>query len=347
MKSPSFTSNSEWAVPLRIAARMALLLALAASAYVVVAKYAGLAHPHRYLVRLQDAAARDPDLVLFGDSVLFWANVAGEDKRPLEQRILEAFPDWRSVSISKAAANPELYLDTWRYLRKRGASPRAAVLLLNPRSFSPTLYYRPDSEFPRIQYELYWDSMVSRALYRPLVVLNAIDSQPMERAAYTQLLERELAGAPPAIAHLADGQEGEPRWAGMTFREHYYLRYGVPIPPAHPALRALAELLEEMRREGVAVFLFLTPVDAERGGLELGPGIEALLEHNRAVIRATVAPFLAPDGPIALYDASTLLPSSAFVHDHGPPNEHLYDSGLSVLFAELQPRIDAVLARAR
>ncbi len=72
MRFPSSISNSEWGVPLRITVRMAVLLALAAGAYVVIAKYAGLAHPHRYLVRLQHAAGQDPGLSSWGTAPCFW-----------------------------------------------------------------------------------------------------------------------------------------------------------------------------------------------------------------------------------------------------------------------------------
>ncbi len=259
---------------------------------------------------------------------------------------MQAFPDRNPVSISKAAANPEMYLGTWRYLRRYGAAPRTVVVQLNPRSLSSTLDYRPDSEFPRIQYEMYWDGMVSRALYRPLAIFQAIQTQPLNQGGYARLLRTELDEAPSALQLSADRRaEGEARWNGMTFREHFYLRYGAPISPKHPALLALTDLVEALRSEGVSALFYLTPVDVERGRKELGGDIDALLDYNRRMFHDVLAPFLTRDSGIQFFDASELLPSADFMHDYGPPNEHLYDSGLTRLFGELQPRIEALLAR--
>lgn len=345
MKFLSSISNSEAGVPFRIAVRLTLLLILATGIYAVVAKYAGFAHPHRYLVRLQHLAESRPDVILFGDSTLFWVDKYSDDKRSLERRISDALPGEKVGSVSKATLNPEMYLEGWHYLRKHGANPRAVVLMLNLSAFSSTLYLRPDSEFPKLRYQMYWDNWLSRALYRPLAIFDAVDPQPLDPFSYAQLQRAELAGAPPSM-----GLPETPRAAvetgehALTFREHLYLRYGAPQPGNHPSLRALVALVEALRREDIGVFLYLTPIDMARGRMELGADFDQSVAHNRQNIHAALEPFIARDPGVWFYDGLELLPSEAFMHNRGPPDEHLYEMGLTSLFDALHPYLVALLS---
>ncbi len=343
MKFLSSTSSSEWAVPLRIGVRLAVLVGLVTGLWIAFALTMGLAEPEPFLGVLDGAAEARPDLLLMGDSTLFWRGPDEKDSLSLEDAVAAAYPALKVSSISEAALTLDMMEASWRYLRARGAAPRVAVVVVNLRSFSPTWYERPDSYTEKVLHQLTWDSRMVRALYRPLVEFDVLNKKALKIDEYYRMLRRHLHAAPAGFG--LDGESAsDATGQKLSARASYYLCYGLPIPEEHPLLRAMGGLVNELRADGVRVVLYITPVDRERGGAEFGEGIVSVIDGNREVVKRAIAAALAKDQGLGLLDRADTAPTEGFLDHGGAPNEHLTAAGRERLWADLKPVVDRLLA---
>lgn len=343
MKFLSSTSSSEWRVPLRILVRMVALVGLVTGLWVAFALYAGLAEPEPFLGVLDKAVAQQPDLLLMGDSTLFWRGPGERDTLSLEDAITASYPDLQVCSISEAALTLDMMEASWRYLRARGTAPRVAVVVVNLRSFSPMWYERPDSYTEKVLHQLTWDSRFVRALYRPLVEFDVLNKKALKIDDYYRTLHSHLRGAPVDFG-LGKDSSTDGADEKLTPRESYYLCYGLPISSDHPLLRAMVGLVDEMRADGVKVLLYLTPVDLERGASGFGPKLTADIERNRETVKRALATEMEADEELRLVDFAGSAPTVDFLDHGGAPNEHLTTVGRQRLMEVLKPEIDALLS---
>jgi hypothetical protein len=343
MKYLSTTSSSEWGVPLRIGARLAVLVGLVTGLWIAFALTMGLAEPEPFLGVLDRAAEARPDLLLMGDSTLFWRGPTEKESLSLEDAIAATYPELKVSSISEAALTLDMMEASWRYLRARGAAPRVAIVVVNLRSFSPTWYERPDSYTEKVLHQLTWDSRFVRALYRPLVEFDVLNKKTLKIDEYYRMLRNHLHAAPADFGLDSDSASGAAD-AKLSARASYYLCYGLPIPEEHPLLRAMTGLANKMRADGVKVLLYITPVDRERGAAEFGPGMVSAIDQNREVVKGAITVAIAADQGLRLLDRADGAPTEDFLDHGGAPNEHLTVVGRERLWADLKPVVDGLLA---
>ena len=346
MRFLSSTSSSEWSVPLRIVLRMAALVSIVTSLWVGFALYVGLAEPEPFLGVLDRAAAQQPELLLMGDSTLFWRGPDEKETPSLEETIAASYPELKVCSVSEAALSLDMMAASWRYLRARGTAPRVVIVVVNLRSFSPTWYERPDSYVEKVRHQLTWDSQFVRALYRPLVEFQVLNRKALKIDEYYRMLQRHVSDAPEAYGLSDDSAQ---RQAGEKFsgRASYYLCYGLPIDPDHPLLHALEDMVEALRADSVKVLLYITPMDAKRGESEFGAEMVAAIGRNRETIKVALANDVATVEGSVLVDLAGLAPTEDFLDHGGAPNEHLSSAGRQRLWEALKPEINGLLDEAR
>jgi hypothetical protein len=341
MKFLSSTSSSEWSVPLRVLVRMVVLVTIVVCLWVGFALYTGLAEPEPFLGVLDQAAAQQPELLLMGDSTLFWRGPDENDSPSLEDAIAATYPSLKVSSVSEAALTLDMMEASWRYLRARGTAPRLAVVVVNLRSFSPTWYERPDSYTEKLLHQLTWDSQFVRALYRPLVEFDVLNKKALNIDEYYRMLRRHIGEAPATYGLSAESAPGA-TVEKLGARESYYLCYGLPIDTGHPLLRAMRDLVQQMRADGVKVLLYITPVDLERGEADFGTGMVATIGRNRETIKQALVSNEAQEG-VNLVDLANLAPTEEFLDHGGAPNEHLTSTGRARLWKALKPQVGRLL----
>lgn len=345
MKFHLSTSGSDWRVPLRIVLRLGVLVSVVTALWIAFALQVGLAEPEPFLGTLDQAAASQPHLLVMGDSTLFWRGPDEADTPSLEDTIAASYPELKANAVSEAALSLDLMEGSWRILRARGAAPRVAIVVVNLRSFSPTWFNRPDSYTEKVLHQLTWDSPYVRALYRPLMAFGALNKKSLKTDDYYRELHRLVAEAP-SYFHLNPGNVKDASATALGERETYYLCYGLPFTEDHPLLIAMTNLVRALRKDGVKVLLYVTPVDVERGEHACGPAMTAIIRKNRETLVRVVATNFPDDPGLRLQDRADSAPSGDFLDHHGAPNEHLTFSGRERLWKSLKPTLDTLLAKS-
>ena len=95
-----------------------------------------------------DAILKDkPEVIIFGDSVMTVSDPKDIDKRPTDLMLQEKIPNLNVESIDYLAYNPDIYLEYIKYITNNKFKPKAVIIAINLRSFSPDWDQNPGYQF--------------------------------------------------------------------------------------------------------------------------------------------------------------------------------------------------------
>jgi hypothetical protein len=226
------------------------------------------------------------------------------------------------LSIDHAAYHPLVYLDWMEALLASGARPRAAVFVLNTRSFLPGWTMRPGWQFERLRYSL--AHPLAALLWQPLAVFKVVQGNTVTEAGFR--------GAPVRIGTEPAGVVGDylrgdpealdtPELRDEDLRLRLTCNYLGAIHPEHERVAALRQLIALCLDHDVSPIFYVTPVDVATGEGFLPGQFRSQVAANAAFLVETVR----AAGALAL-DLSTSTPSERFSWQR-IPNEHMGQEG--------------------
>jgi hypothetical protein len=324
----------------RFVARLGLLGALLAACQ--VAAYLAIVNrtvPEE-IRRSEDYLDRGVDVIYFGDSTVVELARGDTDHRSLAQMVDQRLPGLEVVPIAHYAYHMGLYsayCDTFRRARHR---PRAVLVPVNLRSFSPHWTRKPEWQFEKEKYLLRHPGPVSRAFLRPLAVFRAVELNSVS--------EEEFANIPLYVGSEQIGTAGEleaqesnpPPGADpdTLHRTQFAYRYQYTLTEANPIMRALAAVAMTLRECGIAPVFYVTPIDYERGTRLCGDAFARQVDANVALIESVLARYGATS-----IDLSRSIGSDVFCYRQ-QVHEHLDQEGRAVVAQILARELEAALA---
>ncbi|RKY20815.1 MAG: hypothetical protein DRQ55_06350 [Planctomycetota bacterium] len=225
-------------------------------------------------------------------------------------------------SIDHAAYHPLVYRDWMAALLSAGARPRAAVFVLNTRSFLPGWSMRPGWQFERLRFSLAHPWLAR--LWQPLAVFRVLDGNLVTEREFRQT-PIVLDGQPAGV--VGDYLRGDPEALDTPelVDEDLALRlscnYLGAIDPQHERVAALRELVALCREHDIEPLFYVTPVDVEAGEGLLPGRFRRQVAANAALLTKIVR-----EAGGAALDLSLSTPAERFSWQR-IPNEHMGQDG--------------------
>lgn len=281
--------------------------------------------PWERIVELDRTAG---ELVYFGDSVVQTAAIGDTDPRLLPD-MLSAELGEPVVRVSQAATSCEMHAAWLRYAARLAPPPRAVIVPVNLRAFSPHWERNPAWVFTDTA------AMIDHPLYaRMLSVLEWDWGRPTDEA--FQATPVFVAGAEVGSVETLDA--GSAGWMPPpeVRRSRYLVRFASDIERSR-RLSAFEDLLHEANASRFPVILYLTPIDVDQIRDHLDEATFANVQANLEVLRAALRTTRWPS-----VDLSEAVRAADFDHPVGDPHEHLKWRGRMIVAEALE----AALAEA-
>ncbi len=275
----------------------------------------------------------DGTVVYFGDSVVERISRDDRDRRDLAQ-FLEDHLGRPVLRLSYAAWHPLVWLGLARVLAVFDHRPAALVVPFNPRCLSPQWDWNPLWRF-----EFEGQTATSYIAADPLAVPAppADEASPDDWRRFTESPVSWPEGGYRTVADVLDlldqrPLEEAPRRRRQTelFRVHYLH----PFDPAHPKLRAVAELVAVARALDIPVLCYVTPVNVQAADRLHGPTFGPRFAGQMAPILSA----LTQAAPDRLLDLSHDFSEEMFIH-RDYTVEHLNQTGRNLLTQRLADAI--------
>ncbi|MBI5367023.1 MAG: hypothetical protein HZA54_08295 [Planctomycetes bacterium] len=271
-------------------------------------------------------------IAYLGDSVVYW--VAGEEPAGVGlAALLAAELKQEVVNLSMASHGQRMFAGELAYLRGQGVRPRAVLLPVNLRSFSPHWQH-----FPAWDHRRKADLVATEfPLARRLGFLFEGDIEADAKAARGRARVLVAGRDRGPLAELDAPPAGLP--APEVARARCLARYCAEVA-CSPELPWLRSNLEALRASTAVRVAYLTPVDVQFVGRTCAPDEAAAMHANLELLRATLRA-----AGIAWLDLSTALGREDFEHPGDDINEHLRESGRRRVARELAAVVRAELER--
>jgi hypothetical protein len=249
------------------------------------------------------------EIVFFGDSVVQTMALGDADPRLLPD-MLAGELDEPVLRISQAATGAQMHAAWLRYAARLSPPPRAVIIPVNLRSFSPHWERNPGWVFDDVA------AMIDHPLYARLgSVLEWDWGRPTDEAfAATPVFVGGVEVG--TVATLDDGAAG---WApsAEVRRSRYLVRYASDIERSR-RIGAFRSLVAEANASRFPVILYLTPVDVDAIEDNVDEATFAAVEANLTVLRDALATTRWPS-----VDLSASVRAADFDHPIGDPHEHM------------------------
>jgi hypothetical protein len=309
MKYPSSIFNSSIA---RFWFKLALLTSLVLFTWIAGTRAFGFPDAPVALAAISHAFETPADVLYLGDSTTFRFQPSDDDQRAMAEMLADLMPETRIVDIVGAGFRLRVFEGIVHYGSKQGSLPKAIVVPINLRSFSPVWDAYPAMQFESLLLHLQHPSPLARSLYRPLAVFKTFDLTPISSSEFADRVD----------AISGDGAGGQ--------RPPMAIMYTTPIDPQHRLLQAMERLVTAARRGGAHVVFYVTPVDVTLGKKVIGAEFSSGIKENLSIIHD-----LSDQLDVPLIDLSQSLPSERFP-ESGSKNEHLDDIGRRFVAQEVQ-----------
>lgn len=277
--------------------------------------------------RLEELRNARADILLLGDSVATHVRPDDRDRRPLDQLLSERLP---GVTVGLVGGNAH-FMDVHLAVAERafasGWRPRAVVVPVNLRSFSPLWDLHPGLRHLKERLRLRWGDMWGLGLARPVEAYGLYERGP---ASEKEWLESPVFRGTQRMGTVDEMLNGRGALASVPALERLFvLTYMQAIDPSHRHLKALRKLVELCRRQGVPLLVYSTPIDLQSGQRWVGQEFRERVRQNALTVRGALESVGS-----SLLDLTPMLPAEVFAW--GPiPNEHLSEKGRARLAEQL------------
>jgi hypothetical protein len=277
---------------------------------------------------MKEFNSRPIDVLFFGDSTI---RFTGE--RDINRDGIDTFFQQRSglsiCAIASQGFSAILYSQYVRLLDATKYRPKLVIIPINLRVFSDSVAKRPSSSFPLRQiYTRYRASGVfawrDYLQYRFLGLEDRLNNnwrdQPVMHGTVNLGTNSQILAASRIDEWLDYAPEREQRYArqlGIKFRYHYMMH----IDSKDQMLGYLEDTLDHLKKLGIPVLLYLTPINVQDGERYVGTEFSEQVYRNVSVIKGRIV----AHGETVI-DLSRSLDPSFFIHKRDV-FEHLNTGG--------------------
>ncbi len=288
------------------------------------------------------------DIIYFGDSTVSYP--VGEVTTA--EILQEMLPNYTIGEVSHPAYSMDVYLRYAKYLVHSGYRPRAVIIPVNMRSFSPEWDLRPGYQFEKESRILTYGLFLSRIFLRPLEILGALAPEISQDT----FLNATVYNGDTPVGTVADfeelgGSASSERAGGGGFVYHdalpseddaealqktliYYYMHG--LKENHRKLQAMLETAELLTENDIDVIFYITPINYERGEKYLSSTFSERFVENTDLVKSLLTEDRLPN--LSVLNFVFGLEAYAFVD-----MEHLRETGKTYvaeqLAAALQPEL--------
>ena len=274
------------------------------------------------------SASSPPRLLIFGDSV--WLRAATDDQSP--KTLGETLADFyqRNVCLVFGSGyQPDIFEQYCKLLAKLPCRPLLVVLPINLRCFSPTWDLNPLYQF-HSEIDLLSSFDVRKPRYK---MLNA----EIHSESDSKVIRLESLGAEEiTLQDFQDITRSTPKIGSEAWRARlktiFQYHYTCPVISTHRKVLSLKRSVRLLRRLGVAVYSYFTPINYEAGVDYSGPSFRENIDRSIAVIRqeleseSRISSVASGASIVRLDDFSCKFPREVFFTDHNA-TEHLRFEG--------------------
>jgi len=270
---------------------------------------------------LDDLLSTKADVLYFGDSTNNSYDASDNDRRTISAMLDSLVPSLRIDGVAGTGYSTDLFLEFCYYLIEKVNHPKAVVMPVNLRLFSPFVDLDPNYRFRR-EKDLLRSQFAYFVFWRPLEIFQSDLAGRFRAWRYNRsvvMRGNEAFGAVgPTIEFIRENLLNDRRRAWEARMMMDYMPY---IGKDHRKLRAVTEAARLLLANGILPVIYITPVNVQLGE-EYHPGDFAkIVATNCQLVRQSL-----DAASTDLLNLSFDLPSDAFA-DEFVPSGHLKKRG--------------------
>jgi hypothetical protein len=282
----------------------------------------------RQLRSLQQAYASSdcPELLIFGDSAMFWTTRKDTDRRHLAEILRDELdPDLRLEALVGASYGPRIVIPFLRALQKCQGRPSVIIVPTAVVAAMSTSLSHPQwgyEKTARVLHAAIESGIVPKSLQEP---------SEAEWEAYDRLPAPSLIGVRRTVGEMRLFINAVPatRWQHAVRLRHLMDYYNAErLTPESPGIRLIAEMATKLRDTGLPSVGYISPVNYEMAEKLVGGSVSEIIRSNAELIEATFTDAAGEYGSVvnAVFDC----PGAEF----GDPI-HLTEAGRTLLAASI------------
>lgn len=273
------------------------------------------------------------DVIYFGDSVIRTAAAEDDDKSSIVEMLQKIDPRYKIADLSHGAYHPAIYASYIDYIVRSPHKPKALVIPVNLESFAPNFDMQPGYQFEEETFLLTSHVPYLNSFYRPLAIFGAVKANTItwEEYVHTPVYNEDIQVG--IVKDYIDAQ----KIASITpehVKDVFVLKYMYNLKADHRKLEALRYAIDIAQGAGIAVYVYITPIDHEGGEKYVGKHFSSHITQNAALVCA-----VAQLKKVLCLDLSLQLPDKDFNPSTLPvpafPDEHLKKAGRWIVAEEV------------
>ncbi|MBF0605452.1 MAG: hypothetical protein HQL07_17400 [Nitrospirae bacterium] len=285
---------------------------------------------------------QNPDMVLFGDSVMRATRKKKCDtgSATIDELLTAALPNTRLAASPYTSSTPLVFNDLLSVTTGIESPPKIIIVPINLRSYSeewssrPSYQYNLERALIRIKfgdshpfdYFLVWMYRFTKALDLEMeawrnqtVVYPGYDLGPRRK------LHDERMTLPKNLECVPHKKEQFRDVLRIKFIYHYLYR----LDPSHQFVQSLIEMIHKTRRFNQKILVYITPINMQDGERFVGPAFRRIVLENVQVIQT-----LMTDMGVPFLNMVDQLPPEHFTDQH-EACEHLDETGRRFVAGQL------------
>ncbi|MBU0758545.1 MAG: hypothetical protein KKF44_10845 [Nanoarchaeota archaeon] len=264
------------------------------------------------MLKLDQLASEDLDIVFFGDSVMHNYAANDTDKRSMAE-LLENYSKRDVLQISQGASHLGIFEAYSEFICRMEKKPSLVIVPINLRSFSAEWDLRPQYQSKK-EIEAIRSSSLSMQFINRIKKVFSEDSSKMDTWKHTPVyLNSTQRGFVKDYLFKPSSIE--------DIKSKYVFHYLYGLDKDHRKLDDLRNLIDNYQNCGVPLIVYITPIDHEMGDFYVGEEFSQIVRNNVETIKS-----IENTHDIKIQDFTFDLDKTFFDHPE-TPNEHLNEKG--------------------
>lgn len=263
------------------------------------------------------------DIIFFGDSSVYTHDPKNDtDKRTIILMLQDTIPELKVMPVVHPAYQMDLYLEFCKYIANSETKPKAVIIPISIRSFSPEWDLQPTYQFTEEKAFMSSSAITTFLLnifIKPLKVFKY--GYENELFSNRKLDNADVYYKDSIVGKMAEYNTGFEDRTEANKRKKFLLRYMFYIDKQHRKLNSLREICRLMLSENVTPIFYIIPLDHEAGAKYFSGEIIDVSKINASLIAEELQ---ALGGKVI--DLSLDLNTKDFNYDYYP-NEHMKQFG--------------------
>jgi hypothetical protein len=278
---------------------------------IVIGKY--FIRPIPEMTLINKDLAEKYQVIYFGDSVLDTVAPGDTDKSTIVQMLSKLASSTTIADFSHGAYHLGIYDSYVQYMAHSSSKPQAVIVPINLAEFSPGWDMRPGYQFDEENFDLTTPVPFAQYFFRPLAIFQAIHAVTEEQYEKTPVYRGTA-----VVGTVAEFSEPL-KYASITpahMADQFVFDYMYNLTPMHRKLVSLQHLIATARAAGIAVYVYITPIDYENGVKYVGPDFLSQTKANTDVICSVLASNNMPCLNLAFSLRSNIFNYPVYANEH-------------------------------